>query len=63
MKKEYKEVHGIKNVEGREKGIWTRIGVGFPNSDGSMNLKFDYLPTNSEITIQLRDPQPQDAAE
>ena len=43
-------------VEGKGgRSYWVKIGVGFPNSDGSMNLKLDALPVNG--SLQLRDPQ------
>ena len=39
-----------------EKNHWTTIGVAFENSDGSFNLRFDYLPTDpANTTMQLRD--------
>ncbi len=39
-----------------KKTYWTKIGVAFQNKDGSMNLKFDFLPTDLVgTTIQLRD--------
>ena len=37
-----------------ENGFWTRIGTAFQNQDGSWNLRFDYLPTNPSVTIQMR---------
>ena len=40
--------------EGLDKGIWAPIGVAFQNRDGSWNLKFDLLPTDPKITIQMR---------
>ncbi len=43
-----------------EKNYWTRIGVAFENADGSWNLRFDYLPTDSMTTIQVRDFQARD---
>ena len=37
---------------------WTKIGVAFPSKDGTFfNLKFDFLPTDPNTTIQLRDPR------
>lgn len=45
---------GVVQRDGMEKGFWTRIGTAFQNQDGSWNLRFDYLPTNSGITIQMR---------
>ena len=38
------------------KSFWTRIGVGFVNKDGSMNLRLDAIPING--TIQVRDWEP-----
>jgi hypothetical protein len=39
------------------KSYWTRIGAGFINSDGSMNLRLDCVPING--VIQVRDWEPQ----
>jgi hypothetical protein len=43
------------NGDGEVKSWWTKIGVAFENRDGSFNLRFDYVPTDRETTIQLRD--------
>lgn len=45
---------GVVQREGMEKGFWTRIGTAFQNQDGSWNLRFDYLPTDRGVTIQMR---------
>lgn len=45
---------GIVQREGMEKGFWTRIGTAFQNQDGSWNLRFDYLPTDPGVTVQMR---------
>lgn len=45
---------GVVQREGMEKGFWTRIGTAFQNQDGSWNLRFDYLPTNPSVTVQMR---------
>lgn len=45
---------GVVQREGMEKGFWTRIGTAFQNQDGSWNLRFDYLPTNPAVTVQMR---------
>ncbi len=37
---------------GPGKAFWTRVGVGFVNRDGSLNLKLDALPVNG--TLQVR---------
>ena len=39
----------------KKKSYWTKIGVAFENRDHSYNLLFDYLPTDPQTTIQLRD--------
>jgi hypothetical protein len=41
------------------KSWWTRVGVGFVNQDGSLNLRLDAIPTNG--TLQVRDWEPRDA--
>jgi hypothetical protein len=35
------------------KSFWTRVGVGFVNQDGSMNLRLDAIPVNG--VLQVRD--------
>ena len=45
---------GVVQREGMEKGFWTRIGTAFQNQDGSWNLRFDYVPTDPSVTIQMR---------
>jgi hypothetical protein len=40
-------------VDRGQKSYWVRIGVGFENQDGSLNLKLDAVPTNG--TLQVRD--------
>ena len=44
---------------GEGKSFWNRIGTGFVNRDGSINLKLDALPTNG--TLQIRDWEPREA--
>ena len=42
--------------DGEKKSWWTKIGVAFVNSDGSIALKFDYLPADlANTSIQLRE--------
>jgi hypothetical protein len=41
---------------GPGKSYWTRIGIGFVNRDGSLNLKLDAIPVNG--TMQVRDWEP-----
>ena len=46
---------------GEKKSWWTRIGVAFENSDGSLALKFDYVPSNmADTSIQVRKIQPKE---
>jgi len=56
--REYKEIFGA--VPRGKRSFWTRIGVAFENKDGSWNLLFDFVPTSTETTIQLRDPKARD---
>jgi len=42
------------------KNHWTRIGVGFVNRDGSINIKLEAVPVSGEI--QLRDQAPREAS-
>jgi hypothetical protein len=51
-----KEVYHIKEINGREKSLWTRIGNAFVNKDGSINVFMDVLPIDGKI--QIRDPRP-----
>lgn len=55
MATETKIIYGIKEFKqgGEDKNFWTRIGTAFVNNDGSMNLNFDYLPTDPSMTIQV----------
>lgn len=46
-------------VERDKKSYWVKIGVGYINSDGSINLKLDATPVNG--TIQVRDYEPKEA--
>lgn len=39
-----------------KKAYWREIGVAFTNRDGSLNLRFEAVPTDFNVaTIQLRD--------
>ena len=50
-----KNIVAVLNREGK-KGYWTDIGRGVVHSDGTIDLDFDYIPSNHDISIQLRDP-------
>lgn len=38
---------------GQGKSFWVRIGVGFTNRDGSLNVRLDAIPVNG--TLQVRE--------
>jgi len=40
------------------KSYWTRVGVGFENKDGSLNLRLDAIPVNG--VLQVRNWEPAD---
>ena len=56
QQKKMKTVYTV--VDRGQKSYWVRIGVGFENHDGSLNLKLDAVPTNG--TIQVRDWEPRE---
>ena len=37
-----------------ERTYWNRVGAGFVNRDGSINLRIDFLP---DVSFQLREPK------
>ena len=45
-------------VDRGQKSYWVRVGVGFENQDGSLNLKLDAVPTNG--TLQVREWEPRE---
>ena len=55
-----RELWGVVNRNGAERGFWTRIGTAFRNRDGSWSLLFDYVPLSSETRIQMREPRERD---
>lgn len=55
------ELHGAVKRQGSDQTYWTRIGTAFENKDGSWNLLFDYFPTATGTTVQLRAPKPEAA--
>lgn len=52
-----KSVFTITEYKGKSR--WVRIGVGFVNTDGSLNLHLDALPVNG--SIQVRDWEDEEA--
>jgi hypothetical protein len=41
---------------GQGKSYWVRVGVGFTNRDGSLNIRLDAVPVNG--TLQVREWEP-----
>jgi len=54
--KTMKVVYAVTERGGRS--YWTRVGVGYENRDGSLNLKLDAIPVNG--TLQVREWEPFD---
>jgi hypothetical protein len=52
LNKNMKAVYTIID-RGQGKSIWVRVGVGFTNRDGSLNLRLDAIPVNG--TLQVRE--------
>jgi hypothetical protein len=50
--KEMKAVYTVID-RGQGKSFWVRVGVGFTNRDGSLNLRLDAIPVNG--SLQVRD--------
>ena len=51
-----KDVYAIyesKN-DGRDRARWVRVGVAFPNRDGSLNVLLDALPLSGRLQIRDR---------
>jgi hypothetical protein len=39
-------------TERGEKSFWTRVGVAYPNRDGSININLDALPVSGRLQIR-----------
>ena len=51
-------------TDGRERSRWVRVGVAFPNRDGSFNELLDALPLTGRLQIRKRqDAEPRVRAE
>ena len=52
--------HIIFAIETRnKKSTWTEIGAAWTNKDGSLNLKYQFLPADmTSVRIQLRENKP-----
>lgn len=51
------EMWGLYNVIRRpgKEDIWQKIGIGFTNADGSINLKFDSFPLLGKVLMQKKE--------
>ncbi len=62
MPRPYREVYTIIRGAGvNQKDRWVKIGVSFPNKDGSETVQLHALPLNGRL--QLRSPKPKGASE
>ncbi len=41
---------------GQGRSLWVRVGVGFTNRDGSLNLKLDAMPVNGTLHVREWEP-------
>jgi hypothetical protein len=41
---------------GQGKSFWVRIGVGFTNKDGSLNIRLDAIPVNGALQVREWEP-------
>ena len=57
QRKDMKIVYVVTERAGRS--FWTRVGTGFVNRDGSVNLRLDAIPISGNL--QVRDYEPRDA--
>jgi hypothetical protein len=55
MAKKYLDV-----LQPNEKGPWSKIGVAFPNEDGSINVQLRSFPVDGKC--QLREPREKEVA-
>ena len=53
-----KDVFVIADGDESRKARWTRIGVGFVNSDESINIILDAVPTNGRLHVRDRRVRP-----
>jgi len=51
-----KDVYAIyeTKADGRERARWVRVGVAFPNRDGSVNVLLDAIPLSGRLQIRDR---------
>lgn len=56
-----KAVYTIVEREGTKGNRWVRIGIGFVNQDGSINVRLDAVPINGRLHV--RDHQKKEKSE
>lgn len=39
-------------VENKGRSYWTKVGIGFVNTDGSITLKLEALPVNGQLQVR-----------
>jgi hypothetical protein len=51
-----KDVYAIyeSKTDGRARARWVRVGLAFPNRDGSVNVVLDALPLSARLQIRDR---------
>lgn len=47
-----KAVYTVIEQEGRERGLWVRVGVAWVNRDGSLNIRLNALPVNGQLHVR-----------
>lgn len=50
-----KNIYTVIEREGSERGFWVRIGTGWVNRDGSINIRLDALPVNGQLHVRDAD--------
>ena len=46
------EAYTVIEREGQERGYWLRIGAGWENRDGSINVVLNALPVNGRLNLR-----------
>lgn len=45
-----------RTTNGATKSFWTKVGVGFVNRDGSINLRLDCIPISGNLQVREWEP-------
>jgi hypothetical protein len=58
MENRHQRMKVIYTVVERQSGksFWTRVGVGYVNRDGSINLRLDAIPLNGHLQVREWEP-------